>query len=132
MLQASSQRHAAHTPGPGRIGALIARWLGARRAAVSAAGPEEDLHDGPEGSGAGGHPYEKHEALADFHAAGRQSQLIGLGASGASIKEAEETARYADTRQTICTDFGLRDLVACWNQLSADVKEKTTALARGS
>jgi hypothetical protein len=31
-----------------------------------------------------------------------------------------------------CTDFGLRKLVACWHTLSADVREKIMALARGS
>jgi integrase len=47
-----------------------------------------------------GMPYETHEGLADFHAAGRHSHITGLIASGASITEAKELARHADIRQT--------------------------------
>jgi hypothetical protein len=47
-----------------------------------------------------GIPYETHEGLADFHAAGRHSHITGLIASGASIMEAKELARHADIRQT--------------------------------
>lgn len=47
-----------------------------------------------------GIPYETHEGLADFHAAGRHSHITGLVRSGASIMEAKELARHADIRQT--------------------------------
>jgi hypothetical protein len=47
-----------------------------------------------------GIPYETHEELADFHAAGRHSHITGLIASGASITDAEELARHVDIRQT--------------------------------
>ncbi len=47
-----------------------------------------------------GIPYETHEGLADFHAAGRHSHITGLVASGASIIEAKELAPHADIRQT--------------------------------
>ena len=30
-----------------------------------------------------------------------------------------------------CTDIGLREVVASWHRLSADVREKITQLARG-
>ncbi len=47
-----------------------------------------------------GIPYETHEGVADFHAAGRHSHITGLITSGASIMEAKELARHADIRQT--------------------------------
>jgi integrase len=47
-----------------------------------------------------GIPYETHEGLADFHAAGRHTHITGLVRSGASIMEAKELARHADIRQT--------------------------------
>jgi integrase-like protein len=47
-----------------------------------------------------GIPYETHEGLADFHAAGRHSHITGLVRSGASIIEAKELARHADIKQT--------------------------------
>ncbi len=56
-----------------------------------------------------GIPYETHEGLADFHAAGRHSHITGLIASGASIMEAKELARHADIRQTAkYTHIGMR------------------------
>jgi hypothetical protein len=30
-----------------------------------------------------------------------------------------------------CTDFGLRELVACWHTLAADVRERILMIARG-
>jgi hypothetical protein len=33
---------------------------------------------------------------------------------------------------TACTDFGLRELVACWHTLASDVREKIVMLARGN
>jgi site-specific recombinase XerD len=57
-----------------------------------------------------GIPYETHEGLADFHAAGRHSHITGLMASGASIMEAKELARHADIRQTAkYTHIGMKD-----------------------
>jgi hypothetical protein len=32
---------------------------------------------------------------------------------------------------TACTDFALRELVACWQQLSAGVRERIVRIARG-
>jgi hypothetical protein len=56
-----------------------------------------------------GIPYEMHEGMADFHAAGRHSHITGLIASGASIMEAKELARHADIRQTAkYTHIGMR------------------------
>jgi hypothetical protein len=56
-----------------------------------------------------GIPYETHEGVADFHAAGRYSHITGLIASGASIMEAKELARHADIRQTAkYTHIGMR------------------------
>ena len=56
-----------------------------------------------------GIPYETHEGVADFHAAGRHSHITGLIASGASIMEAKELARHADIRQTAkYTHIGMR------------------------
>lgn len=56
-----------------------------------------------------GIPYETHEGLADFHAAGRHSHITGLIAAGASIMEAKELARHADIRQTAkYTHIGMR------------------------
>ncbi len=57
-----------------------------------------------------GIPYETHEGLADFHAAGRHSHITGLVRSGASIMEAKELARHADIRQTAkYTHIGMED-----------------------
>jgi site-specific recombinase XerC len=57
-----------------------------------------------------GIPYETHEGLADFHAAGRHSHITGLMASGTSIMEAKELARHADIRQTAkYTHIGMKD-----------------------
>lgn len=57
-----------------------------------------------------GIPYETHEGLADFHAAGRHSHITGLVRSGASIMEAKELARHADIRQTAkYTHIGIED-----------------------
>ncbi|MHC5537080.1 tyrosine-type recombinase/integrase [Singulisphaera rosea] len=57
-----------------------------------------------------GMPYETHEGLADFHAAGRHSHITGLVKSGASIMEAKELARHADIRQTAkYTHIGMQD-----------------------
>ena len=57
-----------------------------------------------------GVPYESHEGLADFHAAGRQSHITRLVRSGASIMEAKELARHADIRQTAkYTHIGMED-----------------------
>ena len=57
-----------------------------------------------------GIPYETHEGVADFHAAGRHSHITGLVRSGASIMEAKELARHADIRQTAkYTHIGMED-----------------------
>lgn len=57
-----------------------------------------------------GIPYETHEGIADFHAAGRHSHITGLVRSGASIMEAKELARHADIRQTAkYTHIGMED-----------------------
>lgn len=57
-----------------------------------------------------GIPYETHEGLADFHAAGRHTHITGLVRSGASIMEAKELARHADIRQTAkYTHIGIED-----------------------
>lgn len=57
-----------------------------------------------------GIPYETHEGMADFHAAGRHSHITGLVKSGASIMEAKELARHADIRQTAkYTHIGMQD-----------------------
>jgi site-specific recombinase XerC len=57
-----------------------------------------------------GIPYETHEGIADFHAAGRHSHITGLVKSGASIMEAKELARHADIRQTAkYTHIGMQD-----------------------
>nr|WP_303652811.1 tyrosine-type recombinase/integrase [Paludisphaera mucosa] len=57
-----------------------------------------------------GIPYETHEGLADFHAAGRHSHITRLVRSGASIMEAKELARHADICQTAkYTHIGMED-----------------------
>jgi site-specific recombinase XerD len=57
-----------------------------------------------------GIPYETHDGLADFHAAGRHSHVTGLVKSGATLVEAKELARHADVRQTMkYTHIGLED-----------------------
>ncbi len=67
-----------------------------------------------------GIPYETHEGLADFHAAGRHSHITGLVRSGASIMEAKELARHADIRQTAkYTHIGLEDRAAALGNLAA-------------
>lgn len=67
-----------------------------------------------------GIPYETHEGLADFHAAGRHSHITGLMASGASIMEAKELARHADIRQTAkYTHIGMKDRAKALGNLVA-------------
>ena len=72
-----------------------------------------------------GIPYETHEGLADFHAAGRHSHITGLMASGASIMEAKELARHADIRQTAkYTHIGMKDRAkALGNLVAPDTSE---------
>ena len=48
-----------------------------------------------------GIPYETHEGIADFHAAGRHSHITGLLESGASLAETMELARHSDVRMTM-------------------------------
>ena len=104
-----------------------------------------------------GIPYETHEGLADFHAAGRHSHITGLVRSGASIMEAKELARHADIRQTakythigmedraealaalpfplapavvvaLVEDADLQAVVTAWPGLSEDIREQILAL----
>ena len=57
-----------------------------------------------------GIPYETHEGIADFHAAGRHSHITGLLRNGATLVEARELARHADVRMTMkYTHIGLAD-----------------------
>jgi integrase len=57
-----------------------------------------------------GIPYETHEGIADFHAAGRHSHITGLLRNGATLVEARELARHADVRMTMkYTHIGLQD-----------------------
>ena len=57
-----------------------------------------------------GIPYETHEGIADFHAAGRHSHITGLLRNGATLVEARELARHADVRMTMkYTHIGLED-----------------------
>lgn len=57
-----------------------------------------------------GIPYETHEGIADFHAAGRHSHITGLLKNGATLVEARELARHADVRMTMkYTHIGLQD-----------------------
>jgi site-specific recombinase XerD len=57
-----------------------------------------------------GIPYETHEGIADFHAAGRHSHITGLLRHGATLVEARELARHADVRMTMkYTHIGLED-----------------------
>src|SRR5439155_10408127 len=60
-----------------------------------------------------GIPYETHEGIADFHAAGRHSHITGLIRNGATLVEARELARHADVRMTMrYTHIGLDDQAA--------------------
>jgi integrase len=60
-----------------------------------------------------GIPYETHEGIADFHAAGRHSHITGLLRNGATLVEARELARHADVRMTMkYTHIGLDDQAA--------------------
>ncbi len=57
-----------------------------------------------------GIPYETHEGIADFHAAGRHSHITGLLRNGATLVEARELARHSDVRMTMkYTHIGLQD-----------------------
>jgi hypothetical protein len=57
-----------------------------------------------------GIPYETHEGIADFHAAGRHSHITGLLRNGATLVQARELARHADVRMTMkYTHIGLQD-----------------------
>ena len=57
-----------------------------------------------------GIPYETHEGIADFHAAGRHSHITGLLRNGATLVEERELARHADVRMTMkYTHIGLAD-----------------------
>jgi hypothetical protein len=57
-----------------------------------------------------GIPYETHEGIADFHAAGRHSHITALLRNGASLVETRELARHADVRMTMkYTHIGLQD-----------------------
>ena len=57
-----------------------------------------------------GIPYETHEGIADFHAAGRHSHITGLLRNGATLVEARQLARHADVRMTMkYTHIGLQD-----------------------
>ena len=57
-----------------------------------------------------GIPYQTHEGIADFHAAGRHSHITGLLRNGATLVEARELARHADVRMTMkYTHIGLQD-----------------------
>ncbi len=84
-----------------------------------------------------GIPYETHEGLADFHAAGRHSHITGLVRSGASIMEAKELARHADIRQTArYTHIGIEDQAEALASLprtnaSANVDRLHIACIRG-
>jgi hypothetical protein len=67
-----------------------------------------------------GIPYETHEGMADFHAAGRHSHITGLVRSGASIMEAKELARHADTKQTArYVHIGMEDRAEALGNLPA-------------
>ena len=77
-----------------------------------------------------GIPYETHEGLADFHAAGRHSHITGLMASGASIMEAKELARHADIRQTAkYTHIGMKDRARALNNLVSPDTSKSVELS---
>lgn len=57
-----------------------------------------------------GIPYENHDGIADFHAAGRHTHITELFRSGASIVEAKELARHSDVRMTMkYTHIGIED-----------------------
>jgi len=77
-----------------------------------------------------GIPYETHEGLADFHAAGRHSHITGLMASGASIMEAKELARHADIRQTAkYTHIGMKDRAKALGNLVAPNTSESVELS---
>ncbi len=67
-----------------------------------------------------GIPYETHEGMADFHAAGRHSHITGLVRSGASLMEAKELARHADIKQTTrYVHIGMEDRAEALGNLPA-------------
>src|SRR5581483_6147345 len=67
-----------------------------------------------------GIPYETAEGIADFHAAGRHSHVIGLLRNGATLVEAKELARHADVRMSMkYTHIGLDDQAAALAGLPA-------------
>ena len=73
-----------------------------------------------------GIPYETHEGIADFHAAGRHSHVTGLLRNGATIIEARELARHADVRMTMkYTHIGLEDQAEALAGLPAPFPSKT-------
>ncbi len=73
-----------------------------------------------------GIPYETHEGIADFHAAGRHSHITGLLRNGATLVEARELARHADVRMTMkYTHIGLQDQADALAGLPAPFPSKT-------
>ncbi len=57
-----------------------------------------------------GNPYQTHEGIADFHAAGRHSHLTELLRNGASLPEAMGLARHSDVKMTMkYAHIGIRD-----------------------
>ncbi|APW58645.1 Tyrosine recombinase XerC [Paludisphaera borealis] len=72
-------------------------------------------------------PYETHEGIADFHAAGRHSHITGLLRNGATLVEARELARHADVRMTMkYTHIGLDDQAAALAGLPLPNASKTS------
>lgn len=48
-----------------------------------------------------GIPYENHEGVADFHAAGRHTHITELLRNGATLPEAQKLARHSDIKLTM-------------------------------
>ena len=75
-----------------------------------------------------GIPYETHEGIADFHAAGRHSHITGLLRNGATLVEAEELARHADVRMTMkYTHIGLDDQADGFGRAASPLNASTNA-----
>ena len=63
------------------------------------------------------------------------SRAAGIAPASRNPQVVMQHDRCVDTPppclHTACTDFALRELVACWQQLSADVRERIVRIARG-